>query len=427
VTDGPGRRRQDAVYRAGVYGHRPPVPSSWPALEARAEKVLSRRAWAYFAGGAGLESTMRANVDGFDRWRIVPRVMRGIKQRDLSVELLGRTLPAPLLLAPVGVSSMAHPEGDVAAARAAAAEGLPMIFSNQASRSMEDCASVMGNSPRWFQLYWSRVDELVESFLSRAEACGCEAIVLTIDTTTLGWRPRDLDLGSLPFTRGTGLAQYTSDPVFLRLVQQRMRNAPPARRPRPNAAAVRALVSIAREHPGSMWVNLHSPVPRSAIETFLDIYTRRSLTWDDLPWLRARTRLPILLKGILHPDDARRAVDHGVDGVIVSTHGGRQIDGSVGALDALPAVVAAVGGAVPVLLDSGIRGGADVLKALVLGARAVLIGRPWVYGLAIDGSRGVRAVLQNLVAELDLTLGLAGAASVRDVAQLTLVRAAPLD
>lgn len=423
MPDGPGRRRQNAVYRAGVYGHRSRVPSSWPALETRAEKVLSRRAWAYLAGGAGLESTVRANADAFDRWQIVPRVMRGIKQRDLSVELFGRTLPAPLLLAPVGVSSMAHPEGDVAAARAAAAEGLPMVFSNQASRSMEDCAAVMGNSPRWFQLYWSKVDELVESFLSRAETCGCEALVLTLDTTMLGWRPRDLDLGSLPFAQGIGLAQYTSDPVFLRLVEQRMRNAEPAPRPRPNLAALRTLVSITRAHPGSTWANLRSPVPRAAVETFLDIYTRRSITWDDLPWLRARTALPIVLKGVLHSDDARRAVDHGVDGVIVSTHGGRQVDGSVGALDALPDVVAAVGGAIPVLLDSGVRGGADVLKALALGARAVLIGRAWAYGLALDGTRGVRTVLQNFVGEFDLTLGLAGATSARHVADVTLVPA----
>jgi lactate 2-monooxygenase len=419
---GLGRRRQDAIYRAGVYRRRPRVPTSWAALEARARRRLSPRAWAYLAGGAGLEATMRANRAAFERWQIVPRVLRDVARRDLTVELFGRTLPAPLLLAPIGVSSLAHPDADVAAAQAAAAERVPMIFSNQASRSMEECAAVMGDAPRWFQLYWSTVDELVESLLARAEACGCEAIVLTLDTTMLGWRPQDLDLGSLPFAHGLGIAQYTSDPVFRRLVAERAAR-PAAARPRPTAAAVRALVSMAREYPGSTWANLRSPLPRAAVETFLEIYSRPTITWSELAWLRERTRRPIVLKGILHPDDARRAVDQGVDGIVVSNHGGRQVDGSIGAVDALPAVVAAVPAALPVLLDSGVRGGADIAKSLALGARAVLIGRPWVYGLALGGRDGVREVIANLIAELDLTLGLAGCPNVRDVGQITLVGA----
>ncbi len=276
-----------------------------------------------------------------------------------------------------------------------------MVLSNQASRSMEECVAVMGDSPRWFQLYWSTVDELVESFLARAEACRCDAIVVTLDTTLLGWRPRDLDLGSLPFAHGLGIAQYTSDPVFTRLVEQRARGGQrDGRQQRPTAAALRALLSIARTYPGRTWSNLRSPLPRAA-------------------------RLPIVLKGILHPDDARRAVDHGVDGIIVSTHGGRQVDGGIGAIDALPEVVSAVAGALPVLFDSGVRSGADMVKALALGARAVLIGRPWVYGLALGGSEGVRDVVRNLLAEFDLTLGLAGCASVSDVGEITLVPAPP--
>jgi L-lactate dehydrogenase (cytochrome) len=423
---GIGRLRQEAIYRAGLFGRRPEVPTSWPGLEAKARAALSRRAWAYIAGGAGLESTIQANADGFERWRIVPRVLHDVAHRYLTVELFGRVLPAPLLLGPVGVLSLAHRDADVAAARAAAAERVPIVLSNQASRSMEECVAVMGDSPRWFQLYWSTVDELVESFLARAEACRCDAIVVTLDTTLLGWRPRDLDLASLPFSYGLGIAQYTSDPVFTRLATERARSGQrEQQKRRPTAAALRALLSIARTHPGPTWTNLRSPLPRAAVETFLDIYSRPSITWRDLRWLRDHTRLPIVLKGIVHPDDARRAVDHGVDGIIVSTHGGRQIDGGIGAVDALPEVVSAAAGALPVLLDSGIRSGADMVKALALGAQAVLIGRPWVYGLAVGGSDGVRDVVRNLLAEFDLTLGLAGCPSVSDVGEITLVAAPP--
>ena len=390
-----GRERQAAIYRAGMFGQRPAVPTSWDALVAHARRAMSREAFAYVAGGAGRERTMAANESGFDRWRIVPRVLRDVSQRTMSTELFGRTLPAPVLLAPIGVAAMAHQRADLAAAEACAALGVPMIFSNQASVPMETCADAMGDAPRWFQLYWSTIDELVESFVRRAEDCGCEALVVTLDTTMLGWRNRDLDLASLPFARGWGIAQYTSDPVFRRLAARRARDAAPGSRPRPTPAAIRTLIDISRAHPGRFLDNLRSPVPRAAVELFLRTYSRPSITWDDLRWLRERTRLPIVLKGILHPDDARRAVDAGVEGVVVSTHGGRQIDGSIGAVEALPAVVAAVAGRAAVLLDSGIRGGADILKALALGADAALVGRPWIYGLAAGGRpRGARGAAE---------------------------------
>jgi isopentenyl diphosphate isomerase/L-lactate dehydrogenase-like FMN-dependent dehydrogenase len=352
-------------------------------------------------------------------------MLRDVSQRDLGVALFGRRIPAPLLLAPVGVSEMAHRSADVGAARAAAAEGIPMVFSNQASRPMEQCAAAMGDAPRWFQLYWSTVDELVESFVSRAEACGCEALVVTLDTPLLGWRSRDLDLGSLPFTHGWGIAQYTSDPVFRRLVRERARHpaAADGSRPRVTPAAVKTLLDMTRAHPGGFGQNIRSAVPRAAVETFLEIYSRPSLTWDDLAWLRERTRLPIVLKGVLHPDDARRAVDHGVDGIVVSNHGGRQVDGAVGSMQALPTVVEAVGDRTTVLLDSGIRGGSDVFKALHAGAEAVLVGRAWAYGLAINGWQGVRDVIRNVAAELDLTMGLTGCTSVADVRDATVVPA----
>ncbi|MGZ4508001.1 MAG: alpha-hydroxy-acid oxidizing protein [Blastococcus sp.] len=408
-TPGAGRRRQDEVYRAGVYGRHPRVPTAARALQARAKQALNARAYSYVAGGAGDEATQRANRASFDRWAVVPRVLRDVSTRDTSVELFGRRLPGPLLLGPVGALELVHAEADRAVARAAAAAGVPMVFSNQASVSMEECVAVMGAAPRWFQLYWSTSDELVESLVGRAEAAGCDALVVTLDTTMLGWRPRDLDLGHLPFALGKGIAQYTSDPVFRRLVEERAAAAGPRpAQPRPTLAAVRALVGMARAWPGSLAENLRSPLPRAAVETFLGIYSRPSITWDDLAWLRARTRLPILLKGVLHPDDARRALDEGVDGVVVSTHGGRQVDRSIAALDALPDVVAAIGDRAPVLLDSGVRSGADVFTAVALGARAVLLGRPFAWGLALAGQEGVAQVIGDVLGEFDLTLGLTG-------------------
>jgi L-lactate dehydrogenase (cytochrome) len=412
---GAGRRRQNEVYRAGVYGHSPRVPVAARALQARAKQALNARAYAYVAGGAGDEVTQRANRAAFDTWAVVPRVLRDVSTRDTSVELFGRRLPGPLLLGPVGALELVHKEADLAVARAAASAGVPMVFSNQASVSMEDCAAVMGSgpdaAPRWFQLYWSTSDELVESLVGRAEKAGCDAIVVTLDTTMLGWRPRDLDLGHLPFALGKGIAQYTSDPVFRKLVEERAAAAaagPREPQPRPTPAAVRALIGMARAWPGSLRENLKSPLPRAAVETFLGIYSRPSITWDDLAWLRSRTRLPILLKGVLHPDDARHALDAGVDGIVVSTHGGRQVDRSIAALDALPEVVGAVAGRAPVLLDSGIRSGADVFTAVALGARAVLLGRPFAWGLALAGEDGVRQVISDVLGEFDLTLGLTG-------------------
>jgi lactate 2-monooxygenase len=411
-----GRAVQARIYRDGALGRRPPVPVSPDALESAARRRMSRAAFAYVAGSAGQERTAHANTAAFGRWSVVPRMLRDTSVRDPSVELFGRRLPAPLLAAPVGVLEMAHPRADVAVAEATASLGLPMVFSTQASRSMEDCAAVMDGGPRWFQLYWSSSDELVASFLSRAEAAGCEAVVVTLDTHVLGWRPRDLDLGYLPFAHGKGMAQYTSDPVFTRLARRRAAEPDPAAvRPRPTPAALRTLIDLTRAYPGRFGDNVRSPLPRAAVETFLEVFSRSSLTWADLPTLRSMTKLPILVKGVLDADDADRALDAGVDGIVVSNHGGRQVDSAVAALDALPAVVERVADRVPVLMDSGIRSGADVFTALALGARAVCIGRPYVYGLALAGVAGVRAVFEHLMAELDLTMALTGCTSVEQI------------
>jgi lactate 2-monooxygenase len=416
-----GRRRQTEIYVGGVGGRRPRVPVDAIELERRAGRAMSRQAYAYVAAGAGTEATVRANRAGFDRWRIVPRVLRDVSQRDTGTELLGRRLRWPFMLAPIGVLELVHRHADLAVARAARGEEVPMVVSNQASHPMEDVATELGDCGRWFQLYWSTSDELVESLVGRAEACGYEAIVVTLDTTILGWRTRDLDLAYLPFLRGKGIAQYTSDPVFRRLLDAGP--GEPEAEPRPSLAALRTLIALTRAYPDRFLRTLRSGRGRAAVQRFIEIYSRPSLTWKELPFLRERTSLPILLKGILHPDDAARAVEAGIDGVVVSNHGGRQVDGAIATIDALPGVADAVDGRIPVLLDSGVRGGADVFKAIALGATAVLLGRPYVYGLAVAGEAGVREVIENVAAELDLTMGLAGCPSVAEIGPETVTKA----
>ncbi len=415
---GISRRTQSEIYRAGISGSRPRVPVDAAELEEAARKALSPEAFAYIAGGAGAERTMHANTDAFGRWQVWPRPLRDVSTRDLSVDFLGRRRPTPLLLAPLGVMEMAHDDADLGVARAAASLGVPYTLSNQASFPMEEIADAAPGGSRLFQLYWSADDDLNASLLRRAEASGCEAIVVTLDTHLLGWRTRDLDLAYLPFTRGMGIAQYTSDPVFQQLVRERVRKGPdaaaaPAPAVRMTPKTIAAGVKIARKGAALTGVeglreNLRSPLPRAAVETFLDVFSTPALTWDDLARARQWTSLPIILKGIVHPDDAARALDAGVDGVWVSNHGGRQIDQSVPTLEALPAVVERIEGRVPVVFDSGIRQGSDAFIALALGATVVALGRPYAYGLGVAGEEGVREVVRNVLAELDITLGLSG-------------------
>lgn len=365
---------QNAIYIAQQ-------PPEWPVAfedwERAAEEKLDAGAFGYIAGGAGSEATMRANRNAFERWRIRPRMLAGNASRDISVEVLGTRSPAPFFLAPVGVLSIAHPEAESGAAAAAASSGVPFLLSSAATHSIEQVAET--GAPRWFQLYWVNDREICESFVRRAEAAGYGAIVVTLDTLSLGWRPRDLRLAYLPFIKGEGCGQYFTDPVFLSKLDK-------------------------------------SPEEDmlTAAATMLATFPNIGLTWNDLDWLRAQTSLPILVKGVLTADDAQLALEHGVDGIVVSNHGGRQVDGSVAALDALVEVRDALPEAV-VLMDGGIRCAADVLKAIALGADAVLLGRPYAYALAVGGQRGVEELIQNLMAEIDLTLALAGAHSIREL------------
>lgn len=375
-----GPEIQGAIYLRGVGGAKPDIPTNFIGLEAAAKQKMSPEAWAYTAGAAGLETAMEANRAAFARYPIAPRMLGASGARDLGAEIFGAQAAAPVFSSPIGVLEMMHPEADLAVARAMSRLNLPMMISSQASTPMEKIAEALGDGPRFYQLYWGKSDAVAESFVKRAEAIGAKAIFITLDTLILGWRPRDLDLGYSPFLKGQGIAQYTSDPAF------------------------RAMLSQTPEEN-----------PLGAAVQFTQIFSDPSLDWKRIAKIRSWTKLPVVLKGIMRGDDAAKAVAEGFDGVMVSNHGGRQVDGGIGTLDALPSVVAAVNGKVPVFFDSGVRCGADIFKALALGAKAVGIGRPYAYGLALGGEAGVQAVMEYLLAELDITMALNGCATPQQI------------
>jgi L-lactate dehydrogenase (cytochrome) len=361
------------IYLRGLGGKTPSIPVAAAELEQRATEAMEPRAAGYVGAGAGSERTMRANREAFERRQIVPRMLRDVADRDLATTILGTELPAPLMLAPIGVQKVVHQDGELATARAAAALGVPMIASTASHFTLEEIAEAGGAAPRWFQLYWPSDPELLASFVGRAERAGYEAIVVTVDTFIPGWKSRDLQQAWLPFLNGMGVANYFQDPVFRAALEQ-----------------------TPEEEPGA------------ATGHFLGGQSNPSLSWDDLAQLRELTSLPIVLKGVQHPEDAHEAVSRGVDGIVVSNHGGRQVDGAIGSLDALAPIAEAVGGDLAILFDSGVRGGADVFKGLALGADAVCLGRPYLWGLALEGQAGVETVLKMVLAELDLTMALCG-------------------
>jgi lactate 2-monooxygenase len=378
---------QDEIYLNGLNWAVPQFPTSLHGLEDAARGAMTPRAFDYVAGAAGSGDTAAENLEAFRRWRIVPRMLTDVSTPVFASALLGTELPVPFLLAPVGVLAIAHPDGEAAVARAAAAAGVPMILSTAASTAMEDVAAASGDGQRWFQLYWPKDRALAASLLGRAQAAGFSVLVVTLDTRALAWRPRDLDNGYLPFLHGIGIQNYLTDPAFQA-----------------------GLVHPVAEDPGA------------AVLRYTQVFGDLSLTWDDLPFLRQHWAGPIVAKGILSVPDAVRAADAGIEGIVVSNHGGRQVDGAIGALDALPAVAQAVGSRLTVLFDSGIRGGADMIKALALGAQAVLIGRPYVYGLGLGGEAGVRHVLRALRNDFELTMRLAGLAKLSELGPETLQR-----
>ena len=380
---------QIGIYINGMFlGQTPEITTDLLSLETRAAEVLGAEELGYIVPSAGSGRTARANVAAFERWRIVPRMLRDHAVRDHATTILGTRMPAPVLFCPVGVQQLAHPDGELATARAAQALGLTFVHSTQATRSIEEVAEANGDGSRWYQLYWPTDDELCISFLERAKAAGYTHLVITLDTTMLGWRPADLDRGYLPFLQSVGLANYTSDPVFTRRLEKSPEEDP-------------AAAGIA----------------------FAGVFPNPGLSWDQLPFIREHWDGPIILKGIQSVEDARLAVEHGIEGIVVSNHGGRQVDGAVASLDVLPLIAEAVGDQLTILFDSGIRTGSDIVKAIALGADAVCIGRPYLYGLALGGQAGVEHVMKSLLAEMDLTVGNSGYSSVHELTRSSLMRA----
>jgi lactate 2-monooxygenase len=378
---------QNEIYLQGLGDQLPPFTTDPTRLEGLAREKFEPGPFGYVAGGACAGATVAANREAFGRWRIVPRMLTDATRRDLGTTVLGQSMPAPVLLAPVGVQSIVHSDGELATARAAAALGVTMVLSTASSHTIEEVAEASGDGSRWYQLYWPNDNDVTISILQRAKAAGFSALVVTLDTWTLAWRPNDLDQAYLPFIRGVGNAVPFSDPAFRALL---------AKSPEEDLTA--------------------------AILRWIPMFTGTDRRWDQLPFLREHWDGPIVLKGIQHVDDARRASDAGMDGIIVSNHGGRQVDGAVAALDMLPEIATAVGDRLDVLFDSGVRTGADVVKALALGAKAVLVGRPYVYGLGLAGEDGVRHVVRSILADLDLTVGLSGNRTLTDLSADTLRR-----
>ncbi len=378
---------QNAIYNAGLSGVIPKLPVDYATLEQRASAAMPPSVLGYVQGGCGDEFTQNNNADAFRHWGMTPRMMVDCSKRDLSVELFGMRLPSPIFMAPVGVIGICTQDGhgDLAAARASAEMGVPLMASTLSNDPLESVAGALGETPGFFQLYTPKDKALAESLVRRAEAAGYKGIVVTLDTWVTGWRPRDLNVANFPQLRGAVLMNYFSDPVFRAMLAK-----PPEE---DGAAAVR------------QWAGVFGKV----------------LTWDDMAWLRSLTTLPLILKGICHPDDARRAIDAGADAIYCSNHGGRQANGGIAAIDMLPGVVAAAGD-VPVLFDSGIRSGSDVVKAIALGARAVGVGRPYAYGLALDGAAGAAHVLRCLLAEADLLMAVNGWPTIADVRAAGAVR-----
>lgn len=359
-------------------------PINTTEFEEAAKKVMDFGPYGYVRSGAGGEETLRKNTAAFSKYSLVPQFLNDVSTINASITLFGRTYPQPFLFAPVGMNKLAHEEGEIAASSAAATYNIPFIQSTVSSYTMEEVKEATGDSPKWFQLYWSSNKEIALNMAKRAEKAGYEAIVLTVDTVMMGWREEDMRNQYSPLKLGLGKANFIADEIFVKGIE-----------------------------------NLED---ETVIQGILDSIHHPTLSWDDIAQLRKQTTLPILLKGILHPKDAALAVEKGIDGIIVSNHGGRQLDGVISSLEALPAIVEVVNGKIPVLLDSGIRRGSDVVKAIALGADAVLLGRPYIYALAAGGQAGVEHLISSFIQEIHVSMGLIGAANIEQLGKSMIVK-----
>lgn len=360
-------------------------PINFAELEEAAKKSLETGPFGYIRSSAGGEETYRKNTDSFLKYSIIPRFLTDVSTLNTEVTIFGQTYPHPLFIAPVGVNKIAHENGELAVSKAAAKFGFPYIQSTVSSYSIEEIASETKGSSKWFQLYWSSQNKEVSfSLVKRAEAAGYEAIVLTVDTTMLGWREEDIRNQFSPLKEGYGQGNFASDPVFM--------------------------------------ASLGDQSQESIVQKIIENIYHPTLNWTNISELREHTTLPILIKGILHPKDAKLAIEKGIDGIIVSNHGGRQLDGVIASIDALPEIVRVVDGRIPVLFDSGIRRGSDAVKALALGATAVCIGRPVIWGLASSGQIGVEHVLENFLQETRVSISLSGARNLEEVKKLQLYK-----
>ncbi|KAL2072537.1 hypothetical protein VTL71DRAFT_11880 [Oculimacula yallundae] len=370
---------QNELYRAGMLRQQLPLVTTDPnKLEEQAKSVLKPTAYNYVAGGAGERATMDANRLAFRQWKMIPRMLRPTTTRDLTVKLFGETYESPVLMAPIGVQSIFHEDKETGLAQVCSEIGVPYVLSTASSSSIEEVAQANGAGPRWFQLYWPQDEEITESLLKRAKENGYKVLVVTLDTWALAWRPADLDGAYIPFMKGVGDKIGFSDPVFRRKFEEKF-----------NASPEEKVLEASNE-----WVG--------------DVFSGAAHSWEQIAHLKKHWDGRIVLKGIQHPEDAKLAVRYGVDGIVVSNHGGRQLDGAVGSLEMLPEIAEAVGDKLTIIFDSGIRGGVDIIKALSLGAKAVFVGRPAIYGLAVAGKAGAKQVLQGILADLDQSMGLAG-------------------
>lgn len=405
-----------ASYQTYIYAADKPVDTlDLAQLEREAKEKLGHGAFYYVNGSAGSSATYEANLTSLARWKIIPRMLKDATVRDLSITLFGKKLPSPVIIAPVGVQGIIHGDAELATARAAKNLRLPFTLSTASTRSIEDVAAANEDGQRWFQLYWPKSDDITVSLLKRAKTNGYSVLVVTLDTQLLGWRQHDLATSYLPFKHGVGCAVGFSDPVFMARFGLEPTHRHDAFPYSPNEIRTELVAGGEKAEEWKKRMMLSVAWLREANAGVFK-------TWDDLAFLRQHWDGPIVLKGIQSVDDAEKAVELGIEGISVSNHGGRQVDGAIGSISALERIMRSEkikesqrSGKVTILFDSGIRSGSDIIKAMALGAQAVMVGRPFIYGLAKSGQEGVEAVLKGILADLDITLGLSGYSTLEEV------------